>query len=299
MGARYTKYIKILDDLDKAIESKGMRLLEGKVTKENLEFLEKILCVMEKAWRVAWVIDHIDDIHDVVGKLAKRGEGPEETAMQGQSGQKGGGSEKQGHDFRPWDRYSGSETGTLGQSATDFGQEEDRRGRRRRYRTRSEEALDELLGMGMEGAEDEEARRGRRRRYRALLDALDAMDNADRANGTGGGYGAMGNTMGRESNFMMIPGFGFPTFMNNRMGYGASPNMPEQNAPYNMGGNLPAGNFSNNGMSGNNQHTTPMQNNGSPQAGVVHAPLQTGAQSTGNANATSTGTANNATGGAA
>lgn len=241
--SRYRKYIEIIDKLDKALEEQGMRLLEGKVTPENLAFMEKLLCVMDKAWVVAWQVDRLDDIARATGKLAQKGQGPDEETLAALSGERGGSG--QGRDFRGGRDDSGFEARAVGGHTAGLWPEEggdsplSRRGRR---------------AYDMD-ADAEESRRGRRSgaaraARRSSLDMRDTMDMED----------------GAERGFVMLPGLGVPPWYAARMGYGVDPYTHEDNAPYNDNGN---GNAEANGGSGNNGART--------RGGLVHAPVQSAA----------------------
>ncbi len=205
--SRYRKYIEIIDKLDKAIEEQGMRLLEGKVTPENLAFMEKLLCVMDKAWRVAWQVDRLDDIARATGKLARKGEGPDEETMAALSG-----GSARGGDFRGGRDHPGPEARTFGGHTTGFWPSEgsdsplSRRGRR------------------MDEATAEQARRGRRTSMN--------MEDMD---------------VEPERGFVMLPGLGMPTWLASRMGYGVDPYTHENNAPYNRAESVDTGNTPANG----------------------------------------------------
>ena len=196
--SRYRKYIDIIDKLDKALEEKGMQLLEGKVTPDNLEFMEKILCVMDKAWTVAWEVDRLDDISRAMSRVAQKGEGPDQEAVRALSGGSAGTDFRGGRDYPGAQAFGGHPAGLRPQEGSDSAlnveEEEDRR-RRRAYAM-------------VRAMEREDARRGRR-----------ALDMAD-----------------PEEGFVFLPGVGVPSFYGARMGYHVDPRAPEDNAPYNRQG---------------------------------------------------------------
>lgn len=262
--SRYEKYLKIVDECDRCMEQQGMKLLEGKVTMDNLEKIEKVLCIMEKAWCVAWQIDRLDDIHEAMSALAKHGSGPEKSDVKAMIE---GGARSEGNDFRHWGGHTESEARSGGYYPPDSGEEEARRGRRRAYRTRSEKDMT-LAEMMQDDEMAEEARR-RRRRYRAMLDAMDAMELAEKGAIPGAGAAKL-----KESDFWGIP-FMWPYA--SRMGYDQNPHMPEQNSPYNTANTLPAmgehpaEKMADTHMPQQPHHAEP------PRSGVVHAPVQTGA----------------------
>ena len=256
---RYKKYLEIIDCCDRCLENQGMKLLDGKVTTADLEKVEKVLCIMHKAWQVAWEVDRLDDIEKAMNQISKQSEksGQSKTTAMG-------GNAQTGNDFHSESGYSDTQAASGGYYPNYPGQEEDRRGRRRTYRTRSETDEMTLAELVSEGDTAEEARR-RRRRYRALLDAMDAMELAE-TNASPGAGAAMSHG---ERDFWGIP-FMWPYAK--RMGYTQPAHSPEQNAPYNNGGNLPAGNNANGNMTTGTHmptHTEPAQ------AGIVHAPVQT------------------------
>lgn len=132
--ARYTKYLELIRNVDDAVE-KHKKLLEGKVTRENLEMMEKLLCLAEKAWKVCWIVDRMDDIEEGTKEISEKGEGPDPKS--GRSGGSGG-------DFRGGYQDSGFETAA-----------------RRGHPTRAGASPWGAYGMTEGG---EEARRGRSRR---------------------------------------------------------------------------------------------------------------------------------------
>lgn len=200
--SRYDKYLKIIEECDKALEQKGMRLLEGKVTPENLAVLEKILCIMHKAWQVAWEVDRLDDISRAMSEIRKSGERqPGGEAMPV--------SARAGRDFRGWGQYPGSPAAPFGFDLADVWA-----ARSLQYPLSAARAMRDAL----EELEEEESRAGRRfspvhsRRGRAMEDGHDP-----------------------ETGFMMVPGLGMP--FRGRAGYDADP--AEANAPYAMTGHTP------------------------------------------------------------
>ena len=208
--SRYRKYIEIIDKLDKALEEKGLRLLEGKVTPENLDFLEKILCVMDKAWCVAWQVDRLDDIGRAMSRIAQKGEGPDQEAVQALSGGSAGKDFRGGREYTGAEAFGGYPAGFWPPAGGDTPltpESEESRRRRRAY--------------AMARAMDQEtARRGRR-----------AMDMSE-----------------PEQDFIFLPGVGAPSFFASRMGYDVDPYHPEENTPYSRQGN--GGNGGNSGGSG-------------------------------------------------
>ncbi len=198
--SKYRKYIEIIDKLDKALETKGAQLLEGKVTKDTLEFLEKVLHVMEQAWRVAWQVDCLEDISKAMGAIARQGQGAgSELAPAGEETIAYGGA-RQGRDFR-----RGSDDPAL--AARAFGG-----------------ATPDLwplaaysVGDRRSRGEEEEYRRGRR------MDGMERHPERDFVFLPG---------------FGVPTPFGVPFgALGARMGYHVDPHTPEDNAPYSQAEN--------------------------------------------------------------
>lgn len=199
--SRYNKYLKIIEECDKALEQKGMRLLEGTVTPENLAVLERILCIMDKAWQVAWQVDRLDDISKAMGEIHKSEEQQGGEAMPV--------SARAGRDFRGWGPYPGSPAAPLGFDLADV------------WAARS-------FGLPLNAA-------------RAIRDALEELELEESRTGRrtypvhSRRGRAQGGDHGRELDFVMLPGVGMP--FRGRAGYDADP--AEANAPYAMTGHTP------------------------------------------------------------
>lgn len=236
---RYDKYIKIINECDSFMEKKGMKLIEGKAASQDqlikdMTMLEKILCVMHKAWQVAWEIDRLDDIQAVMSKVAEKGDGPD-PSIEAMLNNVGFRSEK-GRDFRGGRRYSKVESRAGGGHSSDVWPEESRR--RYRRRTRSLGYPDEDVEALTEKFSEEE--------IDAFMDIMDEVENRRHR-----------DSKGRFTSFGVLPWS--PSFWGSRMGYDTNPRMPENNQPYAQMVPMP--------MTMPFGHTM-------PQAGLVHAPLQ-------------------------
>ncbi|WP_304473585.1 hypothetical protein [uncultured Desulfovibrio sp.] len=199
--SRYRTYLKIIDECDKALQQKGMRLLEGKVTPENLACLEKILCIMHKAWQVAWEIDRLDDI----GKAMSEAHKAEQPAPGGEAMPV---SATAGRDFRGGRAYPGSAPRPVGLDLAD-------------------------LWPAQGGGSPLSA-------ARAIRDALEELEMVESRRGGRRGFPATARRRARsederdpETDFVLVPGLGMPFY--GRTGYDADP--AEANEPYAMTGN--------------------------------------------------------------
>lgn len=201
--SRYRTYLKIIDECDKALQQKGMRLLEGKVTPENLAVLEKLLCIMHKAWQVAWEVDRLDDIGKAMSEAHKS-----EGRQPGQGGEAMPVSARAGRDFRGWGPYPGSAPGPYGLDLADLWP--------------AQSAHDPLSAA------------------RAIRDALEELEMVESRRGGRRSFPATARRRTRgedgsdpETGFVLVPGLGMPFY--GRMGYDADP--AEANDPYAMTGN--------------------------------------------------------------